>query len=81
MILFWTAVAAVAASASALFAAIYTGLTFRLVRAQGEPKVVVYVCGDPDRQSLMPRPFGTPDGHCGDQFPSAGAARLSNAEA
>jgi hypothetical protein len=34
MILFWTAVAAVAAALSALFAAIYTGVTFRLLRTQ-----------------------------------------------
>jgi len=40
VILFWTAVAAVAASLSALMAAIDTWLTYRLVRGQGEPKVV-----------------------------------------
>jgi len=52
VILFWTAVAAVAASLSALMAAIYTWLTYRLVRGQGEPKVVVYTCIDPDRQTI-----------------------------
>lgn len=53
MNLIWTVVAAVAASISALFAAIYTLLTYRIVRSQGEPKVVVYVCGDPDRQTVI----------------------------
>ena len=37
----WTAVAAAAAGVSALFAALYTWLTFRLLRSQGEPNVVV----------------------------------------
>ena len=37
----WTAVAALAASLSALFAAFYTWVTFRLVRSQSEPNVVV----------------------------------------
>ena len=50
MVPFWTAVVAVAASLSALAAAVYTFLTYRLVRGQGEPKVVVYVSPDPDRQ-------------------------------
>jgi hypothetical protein len=49
----WTAIAAVAASGSALMAAIYTWLTFRLVRSQAEPKVVLYACGDPDRQTVI----------------------------
>jgi len=49
----WTAVAALAASLSAVMAAIYTGLTYRLVRAQGEPKVVAYVRSDPDRQTVL----------------------------
>jgi hypothetical protein len=51
--IFWTAVAALAASASALIAAVYTWLTFRLVRSQAEPKIVVYVSADPDRQTLI----------------------------
>jgi hypothetical protein len=51
--LFWTVVAAVAAAVSALMAAVYTWLTFRLVRGQAEPKVVVYVCADPDRQTIL----------------------------
>lgn len=46
MVLFWTAVAAVAAS-------IYTWLTYRLVRGQSEPKVVVYACTDPDRETII----------------------------
>lgn len=49
----WTALAAVAASLSALFAAVYTFLTFRLVRMQDEPKVVVFVRNDPDRQTIL----------------------------
>jgi hypothetical protein len=53
MTLFWTAVAGGAAALSALMAAVYTWLTFRLVRGQAEPKVVVYVCGDPDRQTIL----------------------------
>lgn len=50
---FWTAVAAVAAGGSALMAAIYTFLTFRLFRLQAEPKVIVYAKGDPDRQTIL----------------------------
>jgi hypothetical protein len=53
MIELWTAVAAVAASVSALIAAVAAWLTFRMVREQGEPKVVVYTCADPDRQTLI----------------------------
>jgi hypothetical protein len=52
-ILFRTSVGAVAALGSAVVAAVYTYLTFQLVRAQREPKVVVYVCGDPDRQTIV----------------------------
>ena len=46
---FWTAVAAVAAAGSALVAAAYTYLTYRIVQIQGEPKVIVYVKHDPRR--------------------------------
>lgn len=48
-----TAVAALAASASAVLAARYTSLTMRLVRLQGEPKVVVYVTHDRERPSIL----------------------------
>jgi hypothetical protein len=50
---FWTAMAASAASLSALLAALYTWLTFRLVRAQSEPNVVVYVRHDDSRPSVL----------------------------
>ncbi len=50
---FWTAIAAAAASLSALFAALYTWLTLRLVRAQGEPSVVVYVRHDDSRPTIL----------------------------
>src|SRR5262245_52919364 len=53
MAAFWTALAGVAAALSALMAAIYTWLTFRLVRGQGEPKIVVYTHGDSDRQTVI----------------------------
>jgi hypothetical protein len=53
MIEFWTAVAAVAASMSAMAAAVYTWLTFRLVKAQNEPSIIVYVCSNPERQTLI----------------------------
>lgn len=49
----WTAVAAAAATLSALFAAIYVWLTYRLVRAQTEPHVVVYVQHDESRATLL----------------------------
>jgi hypothetical protein len=49
----WTAIAALAASLSALLAALYTWLTFRLVRAQSEPNVVVYVRHDDSRPSVL----------------------------
>jgi len=48
-----TVTGAVAASLSALFAAVYTWLTFRLLKSQAEPKVVVYTCDDPDRQTVL----------------------------
>lgn len=51
--MFWTVVAASAASLSALLAAIYTWLTFRLVRAQNEPNVIVYVRHDESRPSVL----------------------------
>lgn len=50
---FWTAVAALAASASACLAALYTWLTYRLVRSQKEPNVIVYVRHDESRPSLL----------------------------
>jgi len=50
---FWTAIAAVAAGGSAVMAAFYTLLTFRLVRLQAEPKVIVYVKDDLERRSIM----------------------------
>ena len=50
---FWTGVAAVAASVSALLAAAYTWLTYRLVRGQTEPNVVTYVRHDESRRSLL----------------------------
>jgi hypothetical protein len=50
---FWTAIAAVAAGASALMAAFYTLLTFRLVRLQAEPKVIVYVKADMERPTIL----------------------------
>jgi hypothetical protein len=50
---FWTAVAAVAASTSALLAAVYTWLTYRLVKGQTEPNVVTYVRHDESRRSVL----------------------------
>jgi hypothetical protein len=50
---FWTAIAALGASLSALFAALYTWLTFRLVRAQSQPNVVLYVRHDESRPSIL----------------------------
>lgn len=49
----WTAIASVAAGVSALLAAIYTSLTFRLVRLQADPKVIVYVKHDLERMSIL----------------------------
>jgi len=51
--LFWTVVAAVAASLSAFSAAVYTWLTFRLVRSVAEPNVVIYVRHDESRESIL----------------------------
>jgi len=50
---FWTAIAALAAGGSALMAAFYTFLTFRLVRMQAEPKVIVYVKNDLERRTIL----------------------------
>ena len=50
---FWTAVAALAASATALVTIVYTYFTARLVQSQSEPKVIVYVRHDADRPSLL----------------------------
>jgi len=50
---FWTAVAALAASVSACLAAIYTWLTYRLVRGQSEPNVVTYVRHDESRATIL----------------------------
>lgn len=49
----WTAVAAVAASLTALVTIAYTYFTLRLVRSQSEPKVIVYVKHDHDRPSIL----------------------------
>ena len=51
--LMWTALAALAATLSALFAALYTWLTYRLVRPQSEPNVVIYVRHDESRASII----------------------------
>jgi hypothetical protein len=50
---FWTAFAAVGACLSAFFAAWYTWLTFRLVRSQNEPNVILYVRHDEARPSIL----------------------------
>jgi hypothetical protein len=50
---FWTAFAAVGACLSAFFAAWYTWLTFRLVRSQNEPNVILYVRHDESRPSIL----------------------------
>jgi len=51
--IFWTVVGAFAATFSAGIAAIYTWLTFRLVRGQIEPNVVIYVCHDLTRPTMI----------------------------
>jgi hypothetical protein len=38
---------------AALAASIYTWLTYQLVRAQAEPRVVVYACTDPNRLTII----------------------------
>jgi hypothetical protein len=49
----WTVVASLAALFSAAIAAVYTWLTFRLVRSQSEPNVVVYVKHDESRTTIL----------------------------
>ncbi len=49
----WTVLAALGASDSALAAAVYTFLTYRLVRAQSEPNVVIYVRHDDSRPTMI----------------------------
>ncbi len=49
----WTIIASLAALLSAAVAAIYTWLTFRLVRSQNEPNVVVYVKHDESRTTII----------------------------
>lgn len=49
----WTALAATAAIVTALVTAAYTYFTLRLVRAQGEPKVIVYVKHDLNRPTIL----------------------------
>jgi hypothetical protein len=53
MLLNWTFWAVVAALLSAFFAAWYTWLTYRLVRGQNEPNVVIYVRHDESRRSIL----------------------------
>jgi hypothetical protein len=50
---FWTVIASLAALLSAAIAAVYTWLTFRLVRSQNEPNVVVYVKHDESRTTIL----------------------------
>lgn len=49
----WTALAATAAIVTALVTAAYTYFTLRLVRAQSEPKVIMYVKHDLNRPSIL----------------------------
>jgi len=49
----WTAIAATAASVTALVTIAYTYFTLRLVRAQGEPKVIVYLKHDLNRPTFL----------------------------
>ncbi len=49
----WTALAATAAIVTALVTAAYTYFTLKLVRAQSEPKVIVYVKHDLERPSIL----------------------------
>lgn len=49
----WTALAATAAIVTALVTAAYTYFTLRLVRAQSEPKVILYVKHDLNRPSIL----------------------------
>lgn len=52
-VLLWTALAALAAIITALVTALYTYLTIKLLQAQSEPKVIVYVKHDINRPSLL----------------------------
>lgn len=52
-LLVWAAVAAVAATVTALVTIAYAYFTLRLVRAQAEPKVIVYVKHDLERPSML----------------------------
>ena len=49
----WTVAGAIAALASAAGAAVYTYLTYRLVRSQNEPNLVVYVRHDESRRGII----------------------------
>ena len=49
----WTVVATFAALGSAFLAALYTWLTYRLVRSQTEPNVVVYLRHDESRSTVL----------------------------
>jgi len=49
----WTVLGALAAVGAAVVAAIYTWLTYRLVRGQSEPNVVLYVRHDETRPSIL----------------------------
>lgn len=49
----WTALAAVAATASTAVAAAYTYLTHRLVRLNTDPKVLVYTVNDRERPGIL----------------------------
>lgn len=49
----WTAIAAVAASVTALVTIAYTYFTLTLVRSQAEPKVIVYVKHDLERLTVL----------------------------
>ncbi len=49
----WTAIAALSASLSAVVAIISTYYAVRLLQAQGEPKVIVFVRHDFDRPSIL----------------------------
>lgn len=53
MIPLWTALTALATVTAAVVAAFYTYITGRLLRAQLEPNVIVFVRHDPDRPSIL----------------------------
>jgi len=50
---FWTAIAALAAVATACVTSIYTYFTFKLFRAQAEPKVILYTESDRSRFAVI----------------------------